>query len=541
MHEQTTSPFQFIAEGESFATEIGHLCPERYSHEIEVGDTIEVGMTFMKQHIALGKVMRRLDELPGMEDLKAAAESGDVTDEQRELADKTFDFQGEDIFDYGTVCQPVLVTYTINVSKSFALKVTKDDDDLTQEGVLLTEKARTARLRKTPKGHYLLTGQLRGLVSSREVVSTQAMEDFKSHHAKNTRVENVACSQRIMSTDLVHALNAGLDLMCKNERSDYHPGSGKVVRDLVHPSLYCYVKGVSTVNAGGLLGDTRPESSVERKNQQGKDFWGREYEDSVYQWLPAEFTVSVEGKVDIASYINNLDRQKYPEMYNHLARLFETVLPMFEAVCSNLRNDFHGVDGVEKGHKVIPLRGRTLQVVTKIVEYRVNEEQDFDGVWHVEGMSHEEVMATGLCVIKRDENFGGAEIEFRRFLFDSEGDDLLMATPQNARRPTDTMGGGDIRPLGTLPTPANQVIVFPNSHIHRLSSMYSLDGKDAVRRIVVFWLVNPDRPIVSTANVQPQQVTISWDDALKNRLALMAERKLHKESYEEREVFLCEH
>jgi hypothetical protein len=103
------------------------------------------------------------------------------------------------------------------------------------------------------------------------------------------------------------------------------------------------------------------------------------------------------------------------------------------------------------------------------------------------------------------------------------------------------MGGGDVRPLGRLKSPANRVIVFPNSHIHRLSSMYSSDGNDAVRRIVVFWLVNPERPIVSTANVSPQQEAMTLDEAQRNRLALMAERKLHKETFEEREVFLCEH
>jgi hypothetical protein len=179
--------------------------------------------------------------------------------------------------------------------------------------------------------------------------------------------------------------------------------------------------------------------------------------------------------------------------------------------------------------------------VTKIVEYRVNQEENFDGVWHVEGMSHEEILATALCVIHRDENFSGADIEFRRFLFEDEGNTLIHSTPQNARRPTDTMGGGDVRPLGCLKTPANRVIVFPNSHIHRLSSMCSSDGADATRRIVVFWLVNPERPIVSTANVPPQQGVISLDDAKRHRLALMTERKFHKESYSDREVGLCEH
>ena len=103
------------------------------------------------------------------------------------------------------------------------------------------------------------------------------------------------------------------------------------------------------------------------------------------------------------------------------------------------------------------------------------------------------------------------------------------------------MDGGDVRPLGSLETPAGRVIVFPNSHIHRLTNMSSVDGGVAKRRIVVFWLVNPDRRIISTQDIPPQQDVITIEEALRNRLALMAERKLHKQNFSEREVELCEH
>ena len=103
------------------------------------------------------------------------------------------------------------------------------------------------------------------------------------------------------------------------------------------------------------------------------------------------------------------------------------------------------------------------------------------------------------------------------------------------------MAGGDVRPLGTMKTPNGRVIVFPNSHIHRVTKMSSKNGADAVRRILVFWLVNPESPIVSSANVKPQQNMISFGVAKKHRLALMRERKVHKEDFSEREVFLCEH
>ena len=58
---------------------------------------------------------------------------------------------------------------------------------------------------------------------------------------------------------------------------------------------------------------------------------------------------------------------------------------------------------------------------------------------------------------------------------------------------------------------------------------------------MVFWLVNPERPIVSTREVRPQQGTMSLADAEKHRLALMKERKLHKQSLNVRAVSLCEH
>jgi hypothetical protein len=62
-------------------------------------------------------------------------------------------------------------------------------------------------------------------------------------------------------------------------------------------------------------------------------------------------------------------------MYSTLERMFEQTLPMFEAVCGSLRNDFYGVDGDDLGKKSMDLRNRTLQVVTKIVE---NEKFGYD-------------------------------------------------------------------------------------------------------------------------------------------------------------------
>jgi hypothetical protein len=96
-------------------------------------------------------------------------------------------------------------------------------------------------------------------------------------------------------------------------------------------------------------------------------------------------------------------------------------------------------------------------------------------------------------------------------------------------------------PLGSLATPQGRLFVFPNSHIHKLSDMVSADGTKATRRIIVFWLVNPDTPILSTQEVPKQQGKGTRKQALRHRLELMEERRLHKQSLNVREVSLCEH
>ena len=38
-----------------------------------------------------------------------------------------------------------------------------------------------------------------------------------------------------------------------------------------------------------------------------------------------------------------------------------------------------------------------VQVITKIVDYELEPGQTYEGVWHVEGMSHENIIST-ICL-----------------------------------------------------------------------------------------------------------------------------------------------
>ena len=99
-------------------------------------------------------------------------------------------------------------------------------------------------------------------------------------------------------------------------------------------------------------------------------------------------------------------------------------------------------------------------------------------------------------------------------------------------------------PLGRVATPRNRLLVFPNSHIHRVTKMHvSPHAPRGVyrRRIVVFFLVDPNVRIVSTSFVADQRQTMTLERAQRHRLALMQERKFHKGKYNLRHLNLCEH
>lgn len=60
--------------------------------------------------------------------------------------------------------------------------------------------------------------------------------------------------------------------------------------------------------------------------------------------------------------------------------------------------------------------------------------------------------------------------------------------------------------LGQVSTPAGRCLAFKNSLQHRVEMLWnSSDSETALRKVLVFWLVDPDRPIISSADVPPQQ------------------------------------
>src|SRR5690606_36134653 len=134
-----------------------------------------------------------------------------------------------------------------------------------------------------------------------------------------------------------------------DEKKDWHPGSNNQVLDLIHPSLYCYVKNVSEVNIP-------PNENIPVKTQ------------VKYKWLPAEFEVldKENGKVKIKSYINNVDEKVHKGLYETIEKIFGFFLkPLSKLVRFDKR----------------------LQVIVKAANIVLTPDLPyyFGGTWHTEG------------------------------------------------------------------------------------------------------------------------------------------------------------
>ncbi len=203
------------------------------------------------------------------------------------------------------------------------------------------------------------------------------------------------------------------------------------------------------------------------------------------------------------------------------------------------------------------LEGKTVQVITKIAHIVLTPENPkYDGgSWHVEGMINERIVASGIYYYHSD-NITESPLEFRKAITDPEYEqsDRKGVELNYGMKNEDPLN----EHLGHLITQEGRCITFPNIFQHRVMPFELADpSRQGIRKILVFFLLDPNLPVTSTANVVPQQESwltlnkedahpvMSLDDARAYRLELMKERKYFikentKEFYE-REFSLCEH
>ncbi|KAI9140256.1 hypothetical protein BKA69DRAFT_1081054 [Paraphysoderma sedebokerense] len=480
------------------------------------------------------------------------------------------------------------------------------------------------------KEEALATGKICEKAFEYVMKELEFYESLKDGKIEISNVDGIWQADELIETELREKLmNAVRELEnVEDGLKDWHPGSNQQVLDLVHPSLFCLIKGVSKktdnaikpvlpfLGAGNIL--PVPESETEDPNRRRR-YWGSDDKYSIskkFQWLPSEFAVSPEGRVTIDSYINNLHPRKHKELYHILAAIFEQFVPLFERVLTDLRNprplridvdpfgwyesppefdneedeDAYEEYMVSREPKepgvpefeapplpktVVNLRGSQLQVIVKLANIELTPENPKygGGIWHVEGMKNESIVASGIYYYSSS-NISESRLSFRQAIREpdyEQGDnrgvkevyDLSDEDPLNQE-------------LGYIIAQSNRCIAFPNIYQHRVAPFELQDkSKPGSRKILVYFLVDPTQKVLSTANVPPQQMEwfseelkkippfdklpdetvdhivtfldfpINLKTAKIYREELMAERKYfigkNNEYLFEREFSLCEH
>lgn len=354
--------------------------------------------------------------------------------------------------------------------------------------------------------------------------------------------------------NLISELYTEILTFSKKNNKIYHPGSNNQILDIVHPSLYPYVQGLSKLNDIEKIDYNDIELDT--------DFWNREYEKSDYQMLPCEFEIDKDGKCKIKTYINNLPLNN-KKIYKLIEKLFDFTLPEFQKIWSYINNfnlydneDFDlyndNLDYEYKNNFNEDLLNKDLQVICKITNTTLSD-SSINGVWHVEGMSHENIVASAVHVIHQDPGIN-ANLYFKRRFTISEGQIIAEASGQDRPfflnkylestskyKEYNQENNVGLVPLGKVSTSTGSLTVFPNSHIHKLDLSTKLTNQS--RMVVVFWLVNPNKKIISTKNVPEQQKDKDWNfkKAISHQLKFMEDRKYYKSKFNVRDLNLCEH
>ncbi|GAA5840534.1 hypothetical protein JCM11251_007611 [Rhodosporidiobolus azoricus] len=378
-----------------------------------------------------------------------------------------------------------------------------------------------------------------------------------------------SCFDKVLETDslippsLRDSLIADVAKLEKNPPlgvPDWHPGSNEQVLDLLHPSLWPLRYKSTPVRVVDAEGKVTEQVSRAPPPRNALHSTSEEF-----QWLPSDFDVDVAGRVSISSYINNLHPDEHASLYPIISSLFERFLSLFERVLSDLQKPpphrilfdwktthewWHGLYedephnpdedsgfyddydyGLERVKRVLvlpepkefkqpedetgglafPLKGKKLQVITKIASIHLTPDKpDYEGgSWHVEGMQNEEIVASGIYYFSQ-ENITESQLAFRG-TFD---DDLLPYEQCDYRGIRAVFGVEDegpcVQDFGALSTAEGRCICFPNIYQHRVSPFSLADKtRPGYRKILVFFLVDPLKSasgaVISTSRVPYQQ------------------------------------
>ncbi|KAF9905404.1 hypothetical protein EC991_001699 [Linnemannia zychae] len=151
-----------------------------------------------------------------------------------------------------------------------------------------------------------------------------------------------------------------------------------------------------------------------------------------------------------------------------------------------------------------------LQIITKLANIELTPSSPFyrGGTWHVEGMANENIVATGIYYYDTH-NITDSRLNFRMQIQEPryhQSDDRGAKHLYGVKN-KDPL----VQDLDGIYTRQGRCLVFPNFFQHQVQSFQLADPtKPGSRKILAFFLVHPEEPVLSTTFVPPQQR--DWDN-----------------------------
>ncbi|KAF4458718.1 hypothetical protein FALBO_14541 [Fusarium albosuccineum] len=152
-----------------------------------------------------------------------------------------------------------------------------------------------------------------------------------------------------------------------------------------------------------------------------------------------------------------------------------------------------------------------IQVIVKLANIHLTPEKPtYDGgSWHIEGQLNEHICSTALYYYDCD-NITDCTLDFRT---PANEEDLMMELDYEQSDHDSIMRTFAIRSeddtlqdIGSVLTRQDRMLFFPNVYQHHVSPFELVDKtRPGHRKILAMFLVDPAVPIISTANVPPQQ------------------------------------
>ncbi|KIO34030.1 hypothetical protein M407DRAFT_227251 [Tulasnella calospora MUT 4182] len=442
-------------------------------------------------------------------------------------------------------------------------------------------------------------------------------------------------SDSLISQDLLERLKAAVKVLedVPEDQKDWHPRSDGQVLDLVHPSLYPIVYGRTLGYPKEIRREDRKAVDsqlvvVPNSDVTSHEKWSLSEK---FAWLPTDFEIAEDGSSSkTVSYINNL-HPSHTELYSVIEALVARFSFLFDRVLTDMvcydeswnlriKGGYYYLgdekpeqlpDETDRDYRTrfdswkwttpisqptVPksgytrdistrpknytIQGEDVQIIVKLANIHLTPEKPIypGGSWHVEGMINERIVASGIYYYD-SENITESSLQFRTVVT-ADGLSYHQDDVIGVQRVWGLERDGPANQIGgATPTPAGRCLAFPNTYQHKVAPFRLEDEtKPGHRKILALFLLDPERPRVSTTDIPPQQAEwyelamqrapensplrklpaeirreiaqqvpnlMTLEEAKKYRLELMDERTMfvetHDEGYFNAEFNLCEH